>query len=226
MSSWWSFLGVMLYCLVKLMQVIWSSGTRSSNALQWPDLQIGHPDISPSNVRQGDIVCLNVVIHVVIGTWFLRCRMGMDLNENENDLWYLLMFLNKWKYYDFLCCQFPVAFIIRTRHNNKNKQVIKTKHVGKCKWVSIEHGSIAWWRHQMETFSALQALCAGNSPVTDEFPTQRQVTRSFDVFSDLRLNKRLSIQSWGWWFKTPSCSLWRHCNGVFRCICLFSTGKL
>ena len=51
---------------------------------------------------------------------------------------------------------------------------------------------ISWWRHQMETFSALLALCAGNSPVHGEFPTQRPVTRSFDVFLDLRLNKRLS----------------------------------
>ena len=35
-------------------------------------------------------------------------------------------------------------------------------------------------------------FCAGNSPVTDEFPAQRLVVRSFDVFFDLRLNKRLS----------------------------------
>ena len=62
------------------------------------------------------------------------------------------------------------------------------------------------------TFSALLAFCAGNSPVTGEFPTQRPVTRSFDVFFDLRLNKQLSKQSWGWWFETPSRSLWRHCN--------------
>ena len=41
-----------------------------------------------------------------------------------------------------------------------------------------------WWRHQMETFSALLALCAGNSPVTGEFPSQRPVTRSFYVFFD------------------------------------------
>ena len=64
----------------------------------------------------------------------------------------------------------------------------------------------------METFSASLVLCAGNSPVTGEFPAQRPVTRSFDVFFDLRLNKRLSKQSWGWWFETPSRSLWRHCN--------------
>ena len=73
---------------------------------------------------------------------------------------------------------------------------------------------IAWWRHQMETFSALLALCAGNSPVTGEFPAQRPVTRSFDVLFDLRLNKRLSQQSWGWWSQTPSHLLWRHCNGI------------
>ena len=48
----------------------------------------------------------------------------------------------------------------------------------------------------METFSALLAICAGNSPVTGDFPAQKPVTRSFDVF-DLRLNKRLSKQSWG-----------------------------
>ena len=44
----------------------------------------------------------------------------------------------------------------------------------------------------METYSALLAICAGNSPVTGEFPIQKPVTRSFDVFFDLRLIKRLS----------------------------------
>ena len=44
----------------------------------------------------------------------------------------------------------------------------------------------------METFSALLALCDENSPVNGEFPSQGPVTRSFDVFFDLRLNKRLS----------------------------------
>ena len=64
----------------------------------------------------------------------------------------------------------------------------------------------------METSSALLAICAGKSPVTGEFPAQRPVTRSFDVFFDLRLNKRLSKQSWGWWFETLSHPLWRHRN--------------
>ena len=70
-----------------------------------------------------------------------------------------------------------------------------------------------WWRHQMETFSALLANCAGNSPVPGEFLAQRPVTRRFDVFFDLRLNKRLSKQSWVWWFETRlSRPLRRHRN--------------
>ena len=74
-----------------------------------------------------------------------------------------------------------------------------------------------WWRHQMETFSALLALCAGNSPVIGEFPAQRSVTRSFGVGFDLRLNKRLSKHSWGCSVQTPSHSLWRHCNVLKPC---------
>ena len=61
-------------------------------------------------------------------------------------------------------------------------------------------------------FSALLALCAGNSPVTGECPAQRPVTRGFDVFFDLRLNGRLSKQSWGWWFEKLLRPLWRHSN--------------
>ena len=52
----------------------------------------------------------------------------------------------------------------------------------------------------------------GDSPVTGEFPSQRSVTQSFDVFFDLCLNKRLRKQSRRRWFETPSCSLWRHCD--------------
>ena len=62
--------------------------------------------------------------------------------------------------------------------------------------------------------SALLALCEGNSPVTDEFPSQSPVTRSFGVFFDLRLNKRLSKQSIRLWFETPSHPLWRHRNVI------------
>ena len=80
--------------------------------------------------------------------------------------------------------------------------------------VSLLAAPTAGWRHQMETFSALLAICAGNSPVPGEFPAQRPVTRSFDVFFDPRPNKWLSKQPLGWWFETTTRSLWRHCNGA------------
>ena len=60
--------------------------------------------------------------------------------------------------------------------------------------------NLSWWRHQMETFSALLAFCAGNWRGALMF------------FFDLRLNKPLSKQSRDWWFETSSCPLWRHCN--------------
>ena len=89
---------------------------------------------------------------------------------------------------------------------------------GRCSEVSlvlqnklIPH---TWRRHQIEAFSVLLVLCAGNSPITNEFPAQMSVTASFEVFFDLRLNKRFSKQSWGWWFEMPSRLAWRHCNDL------------
>ena len=79
-------------------------------------------------------------------------------------------------------------------------------------YIFITGPLCAWWRHQMETFSALLAICAGNSPVPGDFPTQRPVTRSFEVYFDLCPNKRLSKQLWDWWFETQSWPLIRHCN--------------
>ena len=85
---------------------------------------------------------------------------------------------------------------------------------------------VPWWRHQMETFSALLAICARNSPVSGELPAQRPVTRSFGVFFDLRVNTRLSKQWWGWWFETLSRPLWRHSYAVWPSDCLVGTKPL
>ena len=90
------------------------------------------------------------------------------------------------------------------------------KHQSSTSLASVKSLLITWWRHQMETFSALLAIRAGNLPVPGEFPTQKPVRRSFDVFFDLRLNKRLSIQWWGWWFETLSRPLWRHRNAFIE----------
>ena len=66
-------------------------------------------------------------------------------------------------------------------------------------------------------FRVTGPLC-GEFTGPGEFPTQRPVMRSFDVFFDPPLNKRLSKQPWGWWFEAPSWSLWRHCND-YKSIC-------
>ena len=73
----------------------------------------------------------------------------------------------------------------------------------------------------METFSALLALCDGYPPVTGGFSSQRPVMRSFDVFFDLRLHKRLSKQSGRQWFESPSRSLWRHCHDYYPLVSLW-----
>ena len=61
-------------------------------------------------------------------------------------------------------------------------------------------------------FRVTGPLC-GEFIVPGEFPALKPVTRSFDAFFDLCLNKQLSEQSWGWWFETPPCPLWRLRNG-------------
>ena len=82
-------------------------------------------------------------------------------------------------------------------------------------------GKLGW--HMMTSsngnISRVTGLCEGNSPVTGVFPSQRPVTRSFGDFFDRRLNKRLSKQSWDWWFKTPSWPLCRYCNELDRYLC-------
>ena len=104
-------------------------------------------------------------------------------------------------------------FIEATNHLSKPTLAIPN-HTCPNSRAIVDHPN-AWWCHPMETFSTLLALCSGKPRMIGEFPSQRPVTRSFDFFVCLffgqRLNKWMSKQSWGWWFETPSRSLWRHC---------------
>ena len=74
----------------------------------------------------------------------------------------------------------------------------------------MNHDDVIKWKHFPRYWPFVQGIHRG----------QRPVARSFDVFLDLRLNKRLSKQSWSWWFETPSCPLWRHCNYWCNLLCL------
>ena len=77
-------------------------------------------------------------------------------------------------------------------------------------WVIISH-SFMMTSSNGNIFRVTGHLC-GEFTGPQWIPTQRPVTRSFDVFFDLRLIKWLSKQPWGCWFETLSCPLWRHHN--------------
>ena len=85
-----------------------------------------------------------------------------------------------------------LVVVVRAKLSIFHMEVGSTQQVGIVfLWGMSSDGVSSWWLHQMGTFSALLALCVGNSPVTGEFPSQRPVTRSFGVFFDLRQNKRV-----------------------------------
>ena len=71
-----------------------------------------------------------------------------------------------------------------------------------------------WWRHQMETFPRYWPFVRGIQRWPVNSPHKGQWRGALMFFFDLRLNKRLSKQSQGWWCETPSCSLWRRCNEI------------
>ena len=112
-----------------------------------------------------------------------------------------------WKSYVYVCTyKLPNIGNINSFYNLYNIYLFITRLL---EWRVPKHNDVIQRKH----FPRYRPFCVGYSPVTGEFPTQRVVTRSFDVFLSLHLNKRLSKQWWGWWFDMPSRSLWRHCNG-------------
>ena len=113
-------------------------------------------------------------------------------------------FLNQWSLETVHCVNLcPDNFVLENIKNILTSFFIKSQ----C-WIGIIVAIYPSWR---------KGLVCSAGP--GEFPTQRPVTRSFDVFFDLRLNKRLSKQPWGWWFETPSWSLWRQCNELTHFSC-------
>ena len=82
-----------------------------------------------------------------------------------------------------LCTAFHEV-VIRWNRSSHDLLCLQLAILTKTSFESAE----SWWRHQIEIFPALLALCEGNSPVTGEFPSQRSVMRRFDVFFELRLN--------------------------------------
>ena len=78
------------------------------------------------------------------------------------------------------------------------------RNMGKC----VTWAQNTWWHDDVIKWK--------HFPHYWPFVRGRPVTQSFDVFFDLRLNKRLRKQLWGWWFETVSHSAWRHCNDITK----------
>ena len=75
-----------------------------------------------------------------------------------------------------------------------------------CTKIKHPHDDVIKWKHFPRYWPFVRGI--QRSPVNS--PHKGQWHGAFHVFFDLRLNKRLSKQCWGWWFETPSRPLWRH----------------
>ena len=137
---------------------------------------------------------------------FFDLRLNKRLSKQPWGWWFETPALSLWRHRNDPVPVFSCALWDEPRLNLDWAYVWTTWQLTNLRFSAYPRR--AWRRHQMKTFSALLALCAGNSPVTAQRPT----TRNFDVFFDLCLNKRLRQQPWGWWFETPSQS-WPHRNG-------------
>ena len=98
----------------------------------------------------------------------------------------------------------------------------KLRHLQSSKLLPLLYRISMMTSSNGNIFRVTGPLC-GEFTGPGEFPTQRPVTRSFDVFLDMRLNKSMSKQWWGWWFETPSWSLWRQCNARLLFLILILT---
>ena len=79
------------------------------------------------------------------------------------------------------------------------------------KWNILFHDDVIKWKHFPRYWPFVRGI--HRSPVNSPHKGQWCGASMF-CFSDLRPNKRLSKQSWGWWFETPSDPLWRLCNAA------------
>ena len=168
------------------------SGIRFTNTLPTRSME--------KSLQYNFIIGYDIVINVSI------CH---DSSAHENDSWQIDSFkfwakwIENWNFHHIgvavatllvKCPQVSFFFKFMTEHYRL--------------WLTL-FSARNTWRHQMEASSALLALFVGNSSVTSEFPSQRPVTRRFQIFFELRPHKWLGKQSRRRRFKTPSRSLWK-----------------
>ena len=161
------------------------------------------------------LFCTNVGILLTgtIGTNFSEILISIHGNAFQNVLCKMAAILSRPQCIEVKYFSCSSLYVLRRHRRDANYHLIKCKgcvtivvgwffcrqHFEKRIMMTSSNGNI---------FRVTGPMC-GEFTDPGEFPTQRPVTRSFDVCFDLRLNKQLSKQSWGWWFETPSWSLCR-----------------
>ena len=126
-----------------------------------------------------------------------------------------------------ICIRISSRDIVTCFYGNSYSWILFSLHIHlKNKTYFVGLYAVADWNFLTVRVVTMMTSSNGNilrvtGHLCGEFPAQRPVTRSFDVFFDLRLNKRLSKQSWGWWFETQSRPLWRHSNVSVSCNCSY-----
>ena len=125
----------------------------------------------------------------MVGGWGISCEISLMLLDLTDDKTSLV----------------HVMALKLLRQNNKNFISQQTPH----NFLALTHDDVIKWKHFLHYWPFVRET-TGHWWI----PSQRPVTWSFEVFFDLHLNKRFSKQFGLWWFETPSCSLWRHCNEV------------
>ena len=152
--------------------------------------------------REDDNIWVSMIVVDVYAVRWRYDRVGFIQNRSPVKVSYELSSVTLESYLysaSFIAILCMASLYIWPLYNGTWQDIVFTRYRCICKhhvafryqFGLIKVSQLSWWRYQMETFSALLALCAGNSPVTGEFPAQRPVTRSFDVFVDLRSNTRL-----------------------------------
>ena len=158
----------------------------------WPFVRGIHwsPFNSPHRGQRCGALMLTLIC-ARINHWVNNCEAG-DLRRHR-------------AHYDVIALEMgPLALVLHTAPRPQRQRFLVIYVQRKCSDAILMMTSL-----NGNIFRVTGPLC-GEFTGPGEFPTQRPVTRSFDVFFDRRLNKPLSKQSWGWWFETLSRSLWRH----------------
>ena len=170
----------------------------------------------PSNLASHlKIGVSNYIVVVVSIAWYMDPILSFSLSQFQTV--YIVLSPS-----DFVICNFLTKLILvfqyRNAHSSPKPILVmlpfnlhKVRRVGNRSVLWLFTGSPTMMTSSNGTIFRVTGPLCGEFTGPGEFPAQRPVTWSFGVFFALRLNKRLSKQSSGWWFETLSWSLWRQC---------------